>query len=233
LVAINLDLENFFPSISYRRVKGIFGSLGYSEAVSTIFGLICTESDLTQIEMDGRNYYIAQTERHLPQGAPSSPALTNILCRRLDRRLQGLANSRGFTYTRYADDLTFSTTNPEKLRDVGNILQGVGSIVAHEGLTVHPDKTRVLRQSQQQEVTGVVVNEKLNVDRATLKRFRATLYQIEKDGLAGKRWGKGEDVLMSIEGFANYVAMVNPAKGIEFLAKVKQIRKLYGKRNRK
>jgi RNA-directed DNA polymerase len=232
LVVINLDLENFFPSISYLRVKGIFASLGYSEAVATILGLICTEPDVTQIEMDGRNYYLAQTERHLPQGAPSSPALTNLLCRRLDRRLQGLAQSRGFTYTRYADDLTFSTTNAEKMRDIGNILQGVGSIVAHEGLTVHPDKTRVLRRSQQQEVTGVVVNEKLNVDRATLKKFRATLYQIEKDGLAGKKWGKGEDVLMSIAGFANYVAMVDPAKGANFLKQVKQIRKLYGKRKR-
>jgi RNA-directed DNA polymerase len=232
LVVINLDLENFFPSISYRRVKGVFCSLGYSEAVATILGLICTEPDVTPIEMDGRNYYIAQTERRLPQGAPSSPALTNLLCRRLDRRLQGLAQSRGFIYTRYADDLTFSTTNSEKLRDIGNILQGVGSIVAHEGLTVHPDKTRVLRQSQQQEVTGVVVNEKLNVDRTILKKFRAALYQIEKDGLAGKQWGKGDDVLMSIEGFANYVAMVNPIKGSEFLTQVKRIRKLYGKRQR-
>jgi RNA-directed DNA polymerase len=232
LVVINLDLENFFPSISYRRVKGVFCSLGYSEAVATILGLICTEPDITQIEMDGRNYYISQTERRLPQGAPSSPAITNLLCRRLDRRLQGLAQSRGFVYTRYADDLTFSTTNSEKLRDIGNILQGVSSIVAHEGLIVHPDKTRVLRQSQQQEVTGVVVNEKLNVDRATLKKFRATLYQIEKDGLAGKQWGKGDDVLMSIEGFANYIAMVNPVKGSDFLAKVQRIRKLYGKRQR-
>jgi RNA-directed DNA polymerase len=232
LVVINLDLENFFPSISYRRVKGVFCSLGYSEAVATILGLICTEPDVTQIEMDGRNYYISQTARHLPQGAPSSPAITNLLCRRLDRRLQGLAESRGFIYTRYADDLTFSTTNSEKLRDIGNILHGVGSIVAHEGLTVHPDKTRVLRASQQQEVTGVVVNEKLNVDRATLQKFRATLYQIEKDGLAGKQWGKGDDVLMSIEGFANYVAMVNPDKGSNFLAQVKRIRKLYGRRQR-
>jgi RNA-directed DNA polymerase len=232
LVVINLDLENFFPSISYRRVKGVFCSLGYSEAVATILGLICTEPDVTPIEMDGRNYYIAQTERRLPQGAPSSPALTNLLCRRLDRRLHGLAQSRGFIYTRYADDLTFSTTSSEKLRDIGNILQGVGSIVAHEGLTVHPDKTRVLRQSQQQEVTGVVVNEKLNVDRTILKKFRAALYQIEKDGLAGKQWGKGDDVLMSIEGFANYVAMVNPIKGGEFLTQVKRIRKLYGKRQR-
>ncbi len=232
LVVINLDLQDFFPSISYRRVKGIFCSLGYAEAVATILGLICTEPAVTQVELDGRNYFIAQSERYLPQGAPSSPALTNLLCRRLDRRLAGLANSRGFAYTRYADDLTFSTINPEKLRDIGNILQGVRSIVAHEGLVIHPDKTRILRSSQHQEVTGVVVNEKLNVSRSTLKKFRATLYQIEKDGLAGKKWGKGSDLLMSIEGFANYVAMVNPIKGHDFLAQVKQIRKLYGRRQR-
>jgi RNA-directed DNA polymerase len=98
-------------------------------------------------------------------------------------------------------------------------------------LTIHPAKTLVLRQSQQQEVTGVIVNQKLNVDRTTLKRFRATLYQIEKDGLAGKQWGGG-DLLESIVGFANYVAMVNPAKGREFLAQVQRIRKKYGKRQR-
>ena len=232
LVVINLDLQDFFPSISYQRVKGIFCSLGYSEAVATILGLICTEPEMIQVELDSRSYYIAQTKRHLPQGAPSSPALTNILCRRLDRRLTGLAAHRGFTYTRYADDLTFSTLNPEKLRDIGNILQGVRSIIAHEGLDIHSDKTRVLRNSQHQEVTGVVVNEKLNVDRTILQKFRATLYQIEKDGLAGKTWGNGGDLLMSIEGFANYVAMVNPQKGQAFLAQIKHIQKLYGHRKR-
>jgi RNA-directed DNA polymerase len=94
----------------------------------------------------------------LPQGEPTSPALTNLLCRQLDR----LAKSRGFIYTRYADDLTFSTTDREQLREIGNILKGTQGIVTHEGLTIHPDKTRMLRQSQQQEVTGIVVNQKLN-----------------------------------------------------------------------
>jgi RNA-directed DNA polymerase len=232
VVVINLDLQNFFPSISYPRIKGIFRSLGYSEAIATILGLICTEPDVTQVELDGKSYYIAQNQRHLPQGAPTSPALTNLLCRRLDRRLDRLASDRGFTYTRYADDLTFSTTDNEKLREIGNILKGTQGVVTHEGLTIHPDKTRVLRQSQQQEVTGVVVNQKLNVDRSTLKRFRATLHHIEKDGLAGKQWGNGGDLLQSIEGFANYVAMVNPTKGSEFLAQVQRIQKKYGKRRR-
>jgi RNA-directed DNA polymerase len=231
-VVINLDLQDFFPSISYQRVKGIFSSLGYSEAVATILGLLCTEPNITQVELDNRNYYIAQGVRHLPQGAPCSPALTNILCRRLDRRLNGLATSRGFVYTRYADDLTFSTTDQDRLKDIGNIMKGVGSIVVHEGLQIHPDKTRVLRPAQHQEVTGIVVNKQLNVDRATLQKFRATLYQIEKDGLAGKSWGKGGDVLMAIEGFANYVFMVNPVKGRDFKQQVKRIKKLYGRRSR-
>jgi RNA-directed DNA polymerase len=232
LAVINLDLQNFFPSISYCRIKGIFRSLGYSEAIATILGLICTEPDVTAVELDGKSYYIAQEQRYLPQGAPSSPALTNLLCRRLDRRLDRMAQQRGFTYTRYADDLTFSTVDRDKLKEIGNILQGTQNIVTHEGLTIHPDKTRVLRNSQQQEVTGVVVNQKLNIDRATLKRFRATLYQIEKDGLAGKQWGQGTDLLQSIAGFANYVAMVNPSKGSEFLAQVQRIYKKYGKRKR-
>jgi RNA-directed DNA polymerase len=87
-------------------------------------GLLCTEPETTQVQLDGCSYYIAQGIRYLPQGAPSSPALTNILCRRLDRRLDGLAKSRGFVYTRYADDLTFSTVHADRLKDIGNILQG-------------------------------------------------------------------------------------------------------------
>jgi RNA-directed DNA polymerase len=229
---INLDLQDFFPTISYRRIKGVFIALGYAEAIATILGLLCTEPDITAVELDSRKYYIAEGSRYLPQGAPSSPALTNILCRRLDQRLDGLAQQRGFTYTRYADDLSFSTPDVDNLRNIGNILQGTRAIVAHEGFTIHPDKTRVLRPSQHQEVTGIVVNEKLNIDRATIHKFRATLHQIAKDGPAGKSWGTGEDVLLAIEGYANYVAMVNPTLGQKFLSQVKNIKKTYGRRSR-
>jgi RNA-directed DNA polymerase len=230
-VVINLDLQDFFPSISYRRVKGVFQALGYSEAIATILALICTEATTEEIELDGKTYYVATGDRHLPQGAPTSPALTNILCRRLDRRLANMAQSNGFSYTRYADDLTFSAAG-EATSQICNILKQTQNIVTHEGLTVHPDKTRVLRKSQQQEVTGIVVNQKLTIDRATLKKFRATLHQIEKDGLADKHWGKGEDLLAEIQGFANYVMMVNPDKGRPLVAQVKTIKKKYGRRRR-
>ncbi|MFB8790277.1 MAG: reverse transcriptase domain-containing protein [Potamolinea sp.] len=81
-VIINLDLKDFFPSISYKRVKGLFQSFGYSEAAATIFGLLCTQTDTEEVELDGKTYHVATTERHLPQGSPASPAITNLLCRR-------------------------------------------------------------------------------------------------------------------------------------------------------
>ncbi len=159
-VIINFDLQDFFPSISYRRVKGLFQSLGYSEAAATIFGLLCTELEVEEVELDGKTYYVAIGDRHLPQGSPASPAITNLLCRRLDRRLTALAENLGFTYTRYADDLTFSATG-SNLRHICNVLKRTEDIVTHEGLTINQQKTRIIRNSRQQEVTGVVVNKYL------------------------------------------------------------------------
>ncbi len=221
-VVLNLDLKDFFPSICYKRVKGVFRALGFSEAAATVFGLLCTEPEVQEVALDGKTYFVATSERHLPQGAPTSPAITNILCRRLDKRLLNMATEAGFKYTRYADDLTFSTSGEAK-QNICNVLRLTQSIVAHEGLTIHPDKTRVLRRSRQQEVTGVVVNEKTNVSKKELKRFRAVLFQIEKDGFAGKHWGNSKDVLASLMGFANFVFMVNPEKGAELRARVRAL----------
>jgi len=223
---INLDLKDFFPTVTYRRVKGLYRSLGYSEAAATILSLLCTEPTTEEIELDGRKFFVATGARHLPQGAPTSPAITNALCRRLDRRLLKMADEFGFTYTRYADDLTFSASG-ESLRHLSSLLARVKATVAHEGFTVHPEKTRVLRRSRQQEVTGLVVNSKANVSRQELRRFRATLYQIEKDGPAGKSWGHSDDVIASIQGFANFVYMVNPEKGAELQQRVRLIVEKY------
>lgn len=226
-VIINRDLKDFFPSISYRRVKGVFKSLGYSDAAATILGLLCTEPDVEQVELDGKTYYVATGARHLPQGAPTSPAITNILCRRLDRRLQKIADDCGFVYTRYADDLTFSTSGASK-QNICNVLRRSEAVVAHEGLELHPEKTRVLRKNRQQEVTGIVVNEKLSIDRKELKRFRAVLFQVEKDGPEGKRWGKSPDVIASLKGFANYLQMVDPAKAAGYQQRVHALIDKYG-----
>ncbi len=210
-IVINVDLKDFFPTVTYRRIKGLFGKLGYSEEVATVLGLLCSEPEITETSLDGITYYVARTGRRLPQGAPTSPALTNILCRRLDARIAGYAAKHGYVFTRYADDLTLSTK--DKNAKVGSALAFLRRVAAAEGFAVHPEKVRVVRSGGRQEVTGVVVNEKPGVVRAELRRFRALLYQIEKDGPDGKHWGHGGDVLEAALGFASYVAMVDPAKG--------------------
>jgi retron-type reverse transcriptase len=225
-VVINFDLQDFFPSIAYKRVKGLFMALGYSEALATILGLLCTEPEIAEVELDQQTYFVQQSARYLPQGSPASPAITNILCRRLDKRLTAMSTALGFTYTRYADDLTFSGSG-EHLRQICNLLQRTANIVAHEGLQLNPNKTRVLRKSRQQEVTGIVVNQHLNIDKKSYKKFRATLFQIEQDGFSGKTWGNTAANLSIIQGYANFVAMVNPAKGRPFLEQVKRIKAKY------
>lgn len=225
-VVVNLDLKDFFPTVTLPRIRGVFRALGYNEFAATVFALIASEPDTVQVELDGIAYHVAEGPRRLPQGAPTSPAITNLLCRRLDRRLHHAARKLGFTYTRYADDLTFSEPASAPRLDgdrVGQLLKQVRFLVADEGFVVHPQKTRVLRRGRQQEVTGVVVNDKLAVDRATLRRFRAFLHALEKDGPAGKRWGESDDPFASALGFANYVSMVDPDKGHVLTQQVREL----------
>lgn len=101
------------------------------------------------------------------------------------------------------------------------------SIIADEGFVINQEKTRILRNSQQQEVTGIIVNEKINICRKKLKSFRATLYQIETEGLEGKHWGNSDNLIASITGFANFVEIVNLQKGTEFQKQIKPIKEKY------
>ena len=226
-VVVNVDLEDFFPTVTYKRVKGLFRSLGYSEQAATIFGLVCTEPEVDEIEIDGQTWWITHGPRFLPQGAPTSPAITNLLCRRLDRRLAGLAEKLGWEYTRYADDLSFSGRGEDTGRQIYQVLRKTREIVEHEGFRVQEKKTRVMRRGRRQEVTGLVVNDKPAIERKTLRRFRALLYQIEKDGVEGKQWagyhGTDAKFLESVQGFAAYVEMVDPEKGRPLVERVTAI----------
>lgn len=222
---INVDLRDFFPTVTFPRVKGLFRKLGYSEEVATVLGLACTEPDIVETELDGIRYFVARGARRLPQGAPTSPAITNALCRRLDRRVAGYASRHALVYTRYADDLTLSSKSVDAR--VGACLAFLRKVVAAEGFTIHPDKIRVVRRGRRQEVTGVVVNDRPGVPRDVLRKFRALLFQIDKDGPAGKTWGAGGDVLTSALGFASYVAMVDRAKGEALRTKVLALRAKY------
>ncbi len=224
-IVVNMDLKDFFPSVTYKRTKGVFRSLGYSEQIATIFGLLCTEPETDEVVLDNETYYAARSERYLPQGAPTSPAVTNIICKRLDARIQGMADKLEFTYTRYADDLTFSCSD-QAGQNLTKLIWRTKKIVEDEGFVIHPEKLRIMRKGARQEVTGIVVNEKLNISRRTLNNFRALLYQIEKDGIKGKHWKNSPDLLPSIRGYANYIAMVNKEKGKPLVDRINKILEL-------
>ena len=120
-IVVNLDLEDFLPSIGASCGCGsVSKGAGYSPAVATILALLCTECPRRELEYDGVRYFAATGPRGLPQGACTSPGLSNLVAKRLDRRLEGLASKLGITYTRYADDLTFSGDG--ELESPGRIL---------------------------------------------------------------------------------------------------------------
>ena len=220
-VVVNIDLKDFFPTISYPRVKGLFCKLGYSEKIATILALICTEPDREEVMLDGKIYFVATGKRALPQGAPTSPAITNIICYKMDRRFKGIADKLSFSYTRYADDLSFSAIGNEQTKKVQQLLWRIKKIITDEGFVIHPKKVKVMRKGAKQEVTGIVVNKKAGIDRKMLHRFRALIQQIAKHGLDNKKW-KGGNIVSEMIGYANFVAQVKPAQGNKFKVQLQQ-----------
>lgn len=227
-IIINIDLQDFFPSISYRRVKGLFSKFGYSEQLSTIFALVCTQAHTEEILLDDVKYFVHKGERFLPQGSPASPAISNIIAYKLDKRLKGLAQKLGFIYTRYADDLTFSA-NQDNEENINKLLYFVKQVISDENFTIHPDKLHIMRGKHQQKVTGIIVNEKLNVERKKLRKFRALLHNIEVNGWQNQTWGKAFHLINAVEGYINFVNMVNPAKALVFKEKLNVIIAKHGK----
>ena len=218
-VVIKLDLEDFYPTITTPRVKGMFRKAGYGEQVAQIMALLVTESPREQILIDGKTYHVAIGARSLPQGAPTSPSITNAICLRLDTRLARMAQKLGFRYTRYADDLTFSW-HEKKEAPVGQLLRIVNAIVHDEGFTVHRKKTRIMRSGRRQQVTGLVVNKngpakKARVPRKLVRQIRAAI----KNRELGKPGREGES-LDQLRGLAAYVFMCDPKRGKEFLARI-------------
>ncbi|MCB1094103.1 MAG: RNA-directed DNA polymerase [Verrucomicrobiae bacterium] len=227
-IVINVDLQNFFPSVTQARTKGLFKSLGYSEHIATILSLLCTEPEMDTLELDGQIWHVAMGGRFLPQGSPASPAITNILCRKFDARLSGMARKLGFTYTRYADDVTFSAGG-ETVEKYKTLLWRAKAIIHEEGFIVHPDKLRIMRLGSRQEVTGLIVNKAIGIPREDLRRFRAVLRQVEQDGPAGKRWhGSGHNILAVLGGYVNFIHMVTPEKAAPLRERVLALQSKHG-----
>jgi RNA-directed DNA polymerase len=165
---LNLDLENYFPTIHFGRVRGMFMGNPYhlNDEVATILAQICCHQGV------------------LPQGAPTSPIISNMICARLDAKLQQLAKEHQCTYSRYADDITFSTNRSKfpsalaHLSDIGQVEIGdeLSSVIQENGFQVNPKKTRLQVKQQRQEVTGLTVNKYPNVRRRYVKQVRAILH---------------------------------------------------------
>lgn len=184
---LNLDLKDFFHSFDRNRVKmgfmfDPFYLNGEKEELAFLLACLCTHPFEVNCEL----------KTVLPQGSPTSPTITNILCQRLDRRLSGLANRFGANYTRYADDITFSSShniykqieNPE-LNDNGaynDFISELDRLIHEEKLIVNPEKTRLQKAGHRQEATGLIVNVKVNVRRRYVKQIRMWLYYWEKYG---------------------------------------------------
>jgi RNA-directed DNA polymerase len=215
----NMDLKDFFHTFDRNRVKmGFiyepFNLNGEKEPLAFLLASLCTHS----FEIEAKEKIV------LPQGSPTSPTLTNILCKKLDRRLTGLANRFGATYTRYADDITFSSphniyTDEEFNKELKRIIE------EDQKLVINPKKTRLQKAGYRQEATGLIINDKVNVSRKYVKQIRMWLYYWEKYGFE-----KAEQIFkrdyISDKGHVKNVnaGLVNVLDGkLEFLKMVKGI----------
>lgn len=226
-LVVKMDLRDFFPSISYKRVVGLFASYGFSDEVASALGGLVTHRAVLP---DGFVLWPGV----LPQGAPTSPALANLLCRRLDSRLSGLAKRAGAAYTRYADDMTFSFKVPPAGKAVdpsgdkksgpslGRFLWWVEQVCLQEGFIENTTKRRVLRASGQQRVTGIVVNSGLSVPREARRGFRALLHNCKVSGVDSQARGR-KDFRAYLLGYASYIKMVHPALGKRLLREVREV----------
>lgn len=160
---LNTDLKDFFPNISGRQVLHLFSSdlFNYSEEIATALALLTTY------------------QGKLPTGAPTSPVISNLICLDLDAHLKEFAKENNLSYSRYADDLSFSSD--ELINTV--LINKLRAVIKNCGFAINEKKVRMISANKKQTVTGIVVNEKVNVDRQLLKRIRAMIHDLQSKGL--------------------------------------------------
>jgi retron-type reverse transcriptase len=196
---LNIDLKDFFPSITEKRVYGVLWAIGVDERVAEILARLCCNNG------------------HIPQGAPSSPVLSNMICFRMDKRLLALAKATRCIYTRYADDITFSSYQaltslfdgpvPPAGRFSPDLLSvPFKAIFSDNGFNINPDKVHYADRHSRRMVTGLKVNELLNVDRRFVRNIRSALYSVKVHGaekvqqLYQEKYGGTSSVVSHIKG---------------------------------
>ncbi len=224
---LKLDLQDFFPGIRAGRVFGLFRTMGYLPAVASLLTDLCVSSvprdellPLTRHAPHDTRHQIEAlyAQRHLPQGAPTSPALANLCAFKLDARLSGLAHKLQISYSRYADDLVFSADSPILSR---NLAKRIVSIIREEGFVVNDRKTKWMFSGQRQRITGIVINNKPNIDRRSIDRLKAILHNCCRYGPGTQNRENKRDFRAYLLGKIAWVKQVNSARG-EKLMKVFQ-----------
>jgi hypothetical protein len=226
---IRLDLEDFFASVPAARVYGIFRTAGYPEAVAHTLTALCTNviphaawDALPPADgHDARRHRLGRhlATPHLPQGAPTSPALASLAAYRLDARLRGLAEALALTYSRYADDLTFSGARPPF-----GLIRAVEQIVREEGFRVGREKTRVRTRGARQVVAGAVVNDRLNVPRPEYDRLKAILHDAARNGPEHANRAGVPDFRAHLAGRIAWVGSLHPERGARLRERFAAIR---------
>ena len=197
---VKIDLKNFFNSMRFRHAFEVFRGFGYNRPVSGILACICTD-------------WYTKGGRYIPQGAPSSPMIGNLYAMHLDKRLTGLWEKRGYSYSRYADDLTFSTLNPKV--SVRGLIFATYKIIQDEKLHPNREKTKVFRKQHLKSVTGITINEKININRKWLNSLRGELHRYSKYGLPNDENHKRK-VYNELKGKLAFLQMVNPEKAKKY-----------------
>lgn len=189
-VVVTMDIKNFFPSISIKDVTSIFESMGYFHDLSCFLAHLCCYNNV------------------LPQGAPTSPYLSNLRMIALDDKISKYTYEKNIRYTRYADDLTFSGDfNPHFL------INDVSKFIYHEGFSVNSEKTRIARNNSRQEVTGIIVNSHMQLSKEKRKLIRQQVYYICKFGVESHLERIEENranYLNHLLGQINFALFVNP-----------------------
>lgn len=244
---LNIDLKDFFDTIEHHRVKAIFtlppfnlkddkenpNSLPYILA-----NLCCNPKEVTRFGKDGNPYQCVRNVT--PQGAPTSPMITNLICSQMDRRLLGLAKRFRLSYSRYADDITFSTNAKEVFEPGSEFMVELRRIVEEDQkFRINNEKTRVQSKAYRQEVTGLVVNSKVNVTKRYVKQIRMWLYLWEhygyekatvyfhRDYSISKGHAKhGTNLENVLEGKLNYMKMIVGADNAAYLELADRLEKL-------
>lgn len=228
---LKVDITNFFESIGVRQVYVAFRKMGYDRSVAAWLANLCTAKiedykyeqleDQEEIQKLFNDLY-HQSEPFLVQGAPTSPGLANIICNRMDKRMMGLANKHGFTYSRYADDMTFSADKKDRLPKVSMIRK----IVETEGFHLNEEKIELLHEGNRQIVTGLLVDNHVRVPGRYKKDIKRHIHFCLKYGgrehfhriAPGKAFGKEW-----LAGRIRYIHSVEPETAKKLWAEFERI----------